>query len=249
MAKTDAKPQPVAPAPPPPEKRNFPWITVGIIAVVLCFLLMMTVLHMSGALRAPEEAIYSATKGVPVVSFFTRPLHHENWKEKLTPEQAIDVKNLQSKLIRSEGEVESLKEAIAQMSSLAADVAATADDIKKMKKDISDLKTGEIGAGPSGSTVGMSGSAPSSMPPAIISPSTASITPITGTGENYRLVAKIFEKLPADTAVDILNNLSDMEKVKILSQMKEKTVADIIAAFDPIKSAELTRMLAKSSGS
>jgi len=87
------------------------------------------------------------------------------------------------------------------------------------------------------------------MPPAIISPSTASITPITGTGENYRLVAKIFEKLPADTAVDILNNLSDMEKVKILSQMKEKTVADIIAAFDPIKSAELTRMLAKSSGS
>ncbi len=248
MAKTEAKQQPVAPAPPPMETRNFPWVLVGIIAVAVSFLLLLTVLHMAGALRAPEEAVYSATKDVPVIGFLTRPLHHENWKEELTPEQIIDVKDLRNKLVRSQREVDSLTKAVAEMSVLAADVASTTDDIKKIKKDITDLKTGEIGAAPSGQNVGMSGSAPSSMPPAIISPSSASITPIMSSGENYRLVSKIFEKLPADTAVDILNNLSDMEKVKIISQMKEKTVADIMAAFDPIKSAELTRMLARSSG-
>ncbi|HOY63799.1 MAG TPA: hypothetical protein PK745_11545, partial [bacterium] len=66
--------------------------------------------------------------------------------------------------------------------------------------------------------------------------------------QNYRLIAKIFENLPADTTVDILNNLNDDEKVGILAAMKDKTVADILAAFDPVKSAQLARMLARARG-
>ena len=85
-------------------------------------------------------------------------------------------------------------------------------------------------------------------PAAVVAPEMAGVAAaaaVQAAGENYRLTSKIFEKLPADTAVDIMNNLTDEEKVKILAAMKETTVADILAAFDPGKSAELTRMLAQ----
>lgn len=247
MAKNDVKAEIVAPPKQVErEPRSFLWLWIAL--ACFSFLLLLALLHMAGALRAPEEALYSATKDVPVVSFFTSPLHHEKWAEKLSPETVIDVKDLQNKLIRSEGEVESLKSAIAEMSKVTTDVDSIASDMKKVKKDVSDLKTGEVGAAAPAPMGGSQASAAGTgaLPPSIISPTSATISPVMGSGENYRLIGKIFEQLPADTAVDILNNLSDQEKVKILSNMKQKTIASILSAFDPIKSAELTRMMAKS---
>ncbi|MFA6449856.1 MAG: hypothetical protein WCX65_10325 [bacterium] len=244
MAKKDVKAEPVAPPEPEPKQRSFLWVWITVAA--LSFIFFLAALHMSGAVRGVEEGIYGATKDIPVIGFLTAPLHREKWAEKLSPDTIIDVKDLQSKLIRSEGEVESLKKAIAEMTVVTSDVSSITSEMKKVKKDISDLKTGEVGAAAPSSMGASQASAPGSLPPAIVSPgATAQISPVLGGGDNYRAIAKIFEKLPADTAVDILNNLSDQEKVKILTSMKQKTVADILAAFDPIKSAELMRMMAK----
>lgn len=231
-----------------PKRKSFLWLWISLSA--LSFLLLLAVLHLAGALRAPEEAIYSATKNVPVVGFFTRPLHKEDWKQALTPEQMIDVKDLRNDLIRLNGQVGSMKKAVAELSVLSADISSITTALDNINKELKTLKQ-EGGYVTAETTAGAAGTPGAPAPAAMTqlgAPSGATVPPMAATGENYRLVSKIFEKLPADTAVDILNNLSDEEKVKILTQMKEKTVADILAAFDPIKSAELMRMIAKSRG-
>lgn len=249
MAKKEEKAAPVAPPPMvEPVKRNFLWL--WIVLAGLSFLFFLVALHLVGVLGKPEEALYASTKNVPVINIFTKPLHKEIADEKLSPEKIVDIKDLQNKLVRSEGEIETLKKTIAEMSAVTSDIDKNSQDIKKMKKNITALTTGDVGApAASTSSPNASSAAAGSLPPAIAQPTTtANISPITGTGENYRLIAKIFEKLPSDTAVDILNNLSDQEKVKILSNMKDKNIADILAAFDPIKSAELTRMMSRPGG-
>lgn len=246
MAKKPVKEREIVSAP-EPKRRGLLWLWISL--SVFSFLLLVAVLHLAGALRAPEEAIYSATKNVPVVGFFTRPLHKEDWKQALTPEQMIDVKDLRNNLIRLEGQVSSMKKAVAELSVVSADVSSITTALDNINKELKTLK--QEGGYVTAETTGAAGTPGAPAPAAMTqlgAPSGATVPPMAATGENYRLVSKIFEKLPADTAVDILNNLSDEEKVKILTQMKEKTVADILSAFDPIKSAELTRMIAKSRG-
>lgn len=249
MAKKPVKEREIVSAP-EPKRRSLLWLWISLAA--LSFLLLLAVLHLAGALRAPEEALYKATKNVPVVNFFTGALHREDYEQALTPEQMIDVKDLRNNLIRLEGQVSSMKKAVAELSVVSADVSSITTALDNINKELKTLKqeggyvTAETTAGAAG-TPGAPAPAPAAMTQ-LGAPSGAVVPPMAATGENYRLVSKIFEKLPADTAVDILNNLSDEEKVKILTQMKEKTVADILAAFDPIKSAELMRMIAKSRG-
>lgn len=251
MAKKEVRAEEIAPAPQPVKKqRSFLWLWIALSAVSV--ILLLAVLHLAGALRGSEEALYASTKDVPVLGFFTGLFHQEKWEQTLSPEQAIDVKDLRNKLIRSEGEIESLKRTIGEMSAIAADVDSATRNIKKLNKDVNEMKNGDMTTPTTGGGAGQgavaAGATTASIPPGIVSPGGSMTVPAMGSGENYRLVSKIFEKLSPDTAVDILNNLSDEEKVKILSQMKEKTVADILGAFDPIKSATLTRMIAKSAG-
>ncbi|OQA89086.1 MAG: MgtE intracellular N domain protein [bacterium ADurb.Bin236] len=238
--KTEERAQPEA------SGRGSTWLWVGLAGVSV--LLLIAVLHLSGALRGPEEAIYRSTKNVPVLSFFTRPLHRESWKEIMTPEQTIDVKQLYAKLERAERQIENLQKATRKINGVAADIDEMKVGMEKMAAGMKSLSDGEIdievqpAAAPVASQA-IAATAPQALPgagiPELVSPVGS---------QNYRLIAKIFENLPADTTVDILNNLNDDEKVGILAAMKDKTVADILAAFDPVKSAQLARMLARARG-
>ncbi|HOO57549.1 MAG TPA: hypothetical protein PLN69_12040 [bacterium] len=219
-----------------PSKRSFLWL--WILLAVIGVILLISVLHLSGALTGPEQALYRSTKDVPVVSFFTGALYQEDWEEVLSQDQIIDVKQLRIKLEQQTTEIASLKKAAEQLPAIAGDLSAIQENLEKINKDIKDMKEGDF------EVTATVASPAAAVAAAGTSVTSAAVTTTASQGDNFRLLSKVFEKLPADTAVDIMNNLSDDEKVKILSGMKEGTMADLLGAFDPAKSAQLARMLA-----
>lgn len=220
-----------------PRKRGFLWL--WILLAVVCFGLFAALLHVSGALRGVEEAFYRKVKGVPVIGFLASPLHKESWEGRLTPEQMIDVKDLRRELLKTQNTISGLNKLNKKVGALGKDVNSALDAIEKLDRNLKDME--ETGA-PAAAGAGSPGEAVAA--PAISIPSAAEARG-GSQGLNYRAVSKIFEKIDAETAVDILSNLTDDEKVEILSAMKEKTVADIFAALEPTTAAELSKKLAR----
>jgi hypothetical protein len=251
MARKDMKPIPAATmkkaAPPTASSRG---IILATVALVLSFILLIALLHVVGALRGPEEGIYRSLKNVPVLGFLVSPLHHEKWKEKLSPDQLVDVKDMRAALIRTQRQMEELKEeSRADVKAVSGSVESVDSEVKKLRKGLTEGEFGPGSAPPSApSNPPILSGTPAEAAPVVVTretPLSAAPTPLPAGAENYRPVGKIFEKIPADTVVDILNNLSDREKVQILTVMKEKNVADVLAAFDPKKAAELSRLIAE----
>jgi hypothetical protein len=245
MAKKPVKEPEIIPLP-ELKKKSFVWLWILLTGV--SFFLLLAVLHMAGWLKWLERPLYEGTKNTPVIGKITGAFYVEDWEKKLTPQQMVDAKDMRNNIVRLEGEVSDTQRAVRRLNGLSTDISEIKSSIRSVKKDTKGLKE-EVAAG-GGAAPSEAGMTAGVSAPAIVVPGSASYVPeaSTGGGENYRLVSKIFEKLPADTAVDIMNNLTDDEKVKILSQMSEKTVADILTAFDPVKSAELARMIARYRG-
>lgn len=246
MAKTETK-QPIAPAPEeaPARGRSGLGLLIGLVAV--SFVLLITLLHIVGALRGAEEGIYAGLKNVPVLGLLVTPFHHEKYSEKLSPDKLVDIKDIRAALIRTQRQEDEAAERNSRdIRNLSKDIDKIAGRVDKMRKDL------EEGTYASGAAPATTAAAPAGAIPA---PGVAAAAPLPNTaaparapvrsGDNFRMVAKIFESISADTAVDILSNLTDEEKVQILAAMKQKNVADIITAMDPKKAAELSRMLAE----
>jgi len=216
------------------------WLWVGLAG--LAFVLLLAILHMSGVARGPEEAIYSGTKNIPVVKWFTGWMHQdEEMAANLSPRELIDNKDIVNNLVRAERKIDDLESENKRLNDALVELSDVAKKVEKLEKRAKDEL--EYGAEPVEAGVGET---PVAQLPVTAGAGAAAAPMLAAAGENYRLVSKIFEKIESDTAVDILNNLSDEEKVKILGSMKEGTVAEILSAFDPVKSAQLTRMLAAS---
>jgi hypothetical protein len=235
-----------------PKRRNLTWLWVGAGLALLVFFAILT-LHFAGVLRTPEKALYEKTKNVPVLNFFTGAFGQSDFEKQLTPEQLVVGKDLVRKLERRDEEVSKLNRTIADLTTMNVELVSKQDELSKSMKNVDKvLKSMQEGGGagataPSGS---LTAAAPTALPATAASGATnlaalAGQASRGGGGDNYRLVSKIFEKLPADTAVDIMNNLTDDEKIKILSLMKDKNIADILSALEPAKSAELARRLAR----
>ncbi|MEW6202611.1 MAG: hypothetical protein AB1546_11575 [bacterium] len=224
-------------------RRGFTWLWVTL--AVITFLLAVTLLHVVGALRGVEEAAYQSVKNVPVLGFLASPLHKESWEGRLTPEQIINVKDLRKELIKTQNEVQRLGTMRKNISKLTSGLKETTSTLKTVKKDINEIKEGVYApttpAAPGAARV----QAPAVGAPPIRVPTAAAEAAPSEITENYRAVAKIFEKIPSETVVDIFNSLTDQEKVEILTSMKEKNVADILAAMDPNAAANLSKMLAR----
>lgn len=221
------------------EKKGLAWLWLTLLSLV-ALILLISVLHMSGLTRGAEESIYAATRNVPVVNWFTGWMHQEPFEQNISLEEMVDAKDIKNNLVRAEGEISRLKNEIKQLNESIAGVEDVGKRVEKLSSVLKEMQdTGEM---PAGIDVG-------GLPDGTAAPqAAASAAPInvpTSSGDNnYRLVGKIFEKIEPDTAVDILSNLTDTEKVSILGAMKEGTVAEILSALDPAKSADLTRMLA-----
>ncbi len=224
--------------------RSYAWLWA--LLVIALIGLVVAVLHMSGALRGPEESLYQATKDTPVINLFTGALHED--AEQLSPEKVISVKDLRSNVIRAETDIKEIKGDLKKLDDVSKQIESMQGDIDKIKKALKDIT--EYGLDESVQTsAAVRTAAPAAQAATRAAPAGTSAKAGAGsssTTSNYRLVGKIFEKIDADTSVDILNNMTDAEKVSILGKMKEKTVAEILSAFDPAKSAELTRMIAAS---
>lgn len=225
---------------PQEEKKGLAWLWLTLLSCV-ALVLLVSVLHMSGAIRGPEEAIYSATKNVPVVKWFTGWMHKEPFEQNLSMEEMVNAKDITNNLVRAEGEIGRLKSEVKQLDASLADMDTVGKQVEQLTAKLKEMEEygGVVpggGALPSPAMGQQSqAGAPGIAPGAVNLPSSS---------DNYRLVGKIFEKIEPDTAVDILSNLSDTEKVSILISMKEGTVAEILSALDPAKSADLTRMIA-----
>jgi flagellar motility protein MotE (MotC chaperone) len=225
-----------------PPSRGYTWLWV--ILAIVTFVLALALLHVVGALRGVEEAAYRKVKNVPVVGFLASPLHRESWEGRLTPEQIIDVKDLRKELIKTQNKVQRLSTIERNIAKINSELKKTTSTLKRVTKDISDIKEG-VYVPPTTGAVAARPAAPTAAAPSITVPTTAMAAGAPVTTENYRAVSKIFEKIPAETVVDILNSLSDTEKVEILTSMKEKNVADILAAMEPTVAANLSKMLAR----
>lgn len=224
-----------------PRKRSLIWLWV--LLAVVCFGLLVALLHMSGALRGVEEAFYQRVKGVPVIGFLATPLHKESWEGRLTPEQVIDVKDLRRELLKTQNAVSDLKKLKKSVKSLNEGMSEVLDAIGKIETAVKDMEEAYTPGAAAAAAPGVAAAAP-----AIGIPTAAEAQRRVQT-ENFRPISKIFEKIDSETAVDILNNLTDAEKVEILAAMKEKTVADIFAALEPTTAAELSKMLARKKAS
>lgn len=212
---------------------------------VAAFVLLVSVVHISGVARGPEEGIYRATKNVPVLKWFTGWMHKDELEQKLSLKEMVDAKDITNNLVRAEGKITKLEDEIKQLNNTIDDLADVGKRMEKIDGTLKEMQEyggavpveGVEGAEPLPVVAGgeQQAAAPGGAPGAAVS---------MGSGDNYRLIGKVFEKIEADTAVDIMSNMSDVEKVKILASMKEATVASILSALDPQKSADLTRMLA-----
>ncbi|MFH1537392.1 MAG: hypothetical protein ABIH66_00440 [bacterium] len=222
-----------------PGKRGFLWL--WILLAVVCFGLFVALLHVSGALRGVEEAFYQKVKGVPVIGFLASPLHKESWEGRLTPDQVIDVKDLRRELLKTQNTVSDLKKMKKSVKSLGEDVSAALESIEKVQRSLKDMEE-TYTPGAAAAAPAAPGAAPGA--PALSIPTAAEAQGSVQT-ENYRAVSKIFEKIDAETAVDIFSNLTDEEIVEILNAMKESTVADIFVAMEPTTAATLSKMLAR----
>lgn len=220
------------------EKKGLSWLWLTLLSVVAVALLI-SVLHMSGAIRGPEEAIYNATSKVPVLNWFTGWMHKEPFEEKISLEEMVNAKDIKNNLVRAESEISRLKSEVKQLNESLASVQDVGKKVEKLTGTLKEME--EFGGAPTSG--GLPDGTTATGEPGI-APGAINVAVTAGGDNNYRLVGKIFEKIEPDTAVDILSNLSDSEKVSILAAMKDGTVAEILSALDPAKSADLTRMLA-----
>lgn len=222
-----------------PRKSSFLWMWIVLAAG--CFFLFAALLHVSGALRGVEEAVYGKVKGIPVIGYLASPLHKESWEGRLSPEQVIDVKDLRRELLKTQNAVNSLERLNKKIRNIDSDMKDAAEAIQKLDGKLKNMEESYTPAGGGALT----GSGVAAAAPAIGVPTMGMESRGGPQTENFRAVSKIFEKIDAETSVDILSNLTDNEKVEILAPMKESLVAEIFAAMEPTTAAELSKLLAR----
>jgi len=237
-----------------PRRGSLAWLA-WTIAALFAVILLFSVLHMSGALSGPEEAVYQATKDTPVLKFFTGWMHEEEWEEELTPDQIINVKDLRNDLIRAERKIDSLEKGMQQVNASLEELNKSTRQIDKLDKTFRDIMELGYVSQSTAAEFQQQGAAAAPQAPAV-QPGTpqapaapAGAAAMAGQQQaahkkNFRIIAKIFEEIDPDTAVEILSHMTDEEKVLILSSMKEDTVAELLSAFDSSDSAKLARALA-----
>ncbi|MEW5945102.1 MAG: hypothetical protein AB1742_02780, partial [bacterium] len=206
--------------PPAEEPRGRSWTWLWITLAAGTFVLAVALLHVVGALRGPEEALYASLKNVPVVGFLVSPLHKESWEGRLTPEQIIDVKDLRKELIRTQNQVSELSGLKKDIKKLESGLGRVSGAMEAVQKDVADIKEGVYAPAPGAESAAAPAAPGAAAAPAIAMPAGPQAAAAFPATENYRAVSKIFEKISAETVVDIFNNLSDEERVEILASMK-----------------------------
>ena len=241
------EPTPVVPEVEAPKKKPGRFLTIGLIALsVVAVFLLVTILYIAGALSRPEEAIYSHAKS-DLMKAVLKPLHHPKFTAIKTPEEALNIAILQKNIAQADNNLTD------QKAMTDAQLKVKDDQIRKLQKDIGDMKT-QLKAVQEGTAQMPAATVPGAAPaaPAMVTsaalPAPANATTLQFTralaAKDYRKASKIIDAMATDQAVEILNVLPDQnDVVEIIVLLQDKRAGEIIAALGPAKGADLIKKI------
>ena len=222
-------------------------VMLGIIGGVVFLGLVLAVLHMSGALNGPEEAVYKRLAKGPFTRAILSPLHHPDFQQSLTTEEAIDVLRLRKEMRKAatiieeqDAEIKSLKKTVGQMADSSEQVKKMAEDLKELQKTNA-LVGGDITAAMQ--DVEMEEVDVQKLQAAGVTADVVQKIKQPIKKKDYRKISKIVENMPPDQVVTVFEALDENFVVEVLALMKEKKVAEIMQAYEADKTATIFKKL------
>lgn len=255
MAKTQSKPKETALSLEAPKGKGRMPLVLAILGAVAGLFLLLLVLHMSGVLNGPEEALYQRFADNKTMSVLLRPLHHPDFKKTLTTEEALDVIQLRREMRKAADIIEGQKETISALEKKVGKLEKSAGQMDKIAKDMKTLKESgaevtpeAIMAALEGAPAGGAAAAPAAgAPPALPAVPQGQSLLSAFQARDYRKVTKIIEGMPAEQSADVLDALSMQDEtfvIEVLATLKEDTAAEILQNFEPGKTGELLQKIA-----
>ena len=240
------------------ERKSRMPLILAIGGAVLGVILLLAVLHMSGWVAGPEEAMYQKLAKGPVTRNLFSGLHHPDFKKSMTTNEALDVSGLRGEMRKAANIIENQKNEIDSLRKKVNSLEKDGGKLSKLEKDVKTLKETGVEVTPEAIMAALEGTpAPGATgsPAAAAAPSALPALPgaqgrsllSAFQARDYRKVTKIVAAMPADQAADVLDVLSMEDEdfvVEVLASLKEDEAAGILQNFEPGKTGDLLQKIA-----
>jgi len=241
-----------------PKRRSKLPLFLAIIGALAGLCLLLAVIHMSGALNAPEEAVYQRFSKNSTMSVLLRPLHHPDFKKTLTTEEALDVIQLRREMRKAADIINGQKDKISSLEKKVKGLEKDTKQLDKLAKDVKTLKESGVEVTPEAIMAALEGGAApgAASAPAAAGAGALPALPAGAQGQSllnafqardYRKVSKILDGMPAEQAADVLDALAMQDEtfvVEVLATFKEDKAAEILQNFEPGRTGELLQKIA-----